>query len=125
MGAFGWSLPAGCGSLPGEEEPYIFPEQEAVMSALDDGGVDSAVSDKVDEIVRQLCEDLANARAALFCAAKEQLTVRIDGQELSCTSGHFVELPSHTPHDVARAFVQLIMAAHEHQTQPHQERPSP
>jgi hypothetical protein len=115
MGAFGWSLPAGCGTLPGEEEPYLFPQQEAAATLLQDAGVDpeSEAARKIDEIIGQLCLDLADLRKALGCAARMKAVVRFEATELSTTSGFVAELSSSDPETVATSFVQLMKNADE------------
>ena len=39
MNMFGWSLPAGCGTLPGEEDVYIHPLSEELLGKLEDAGI--------------------------------------------------------------------------------------
>lgn len=110
MGAFGWSLPPGCGAVPGEEEPYLFPEQETVSELLEGAGIDwdSEAGQKVDEIVHHLCRELADLREALSCAARLRLVVRFEASEVSTTSGFAVDMPSTEREAVSTAFVQLM-----------------
>lgn len=110
MGIFGWSLPPGCGSLPGEDDGYIFPEDEKVLALLEDAGVDSAVCAQVSQVIGELCASRAELHAALHCAVSCRLTVRFDATELSTTSGFGVPLASRDPEAAAAAFVELMRA---------------
>lgn len=54
MGKFGWSLPPGCGSLPGEDAPDPHPLSEEVCGLLEDSGVDQATIDRVCKGIDEL-----------------------------------------------------------------------
>lgn len=53
MANFGWSLPPGCSSLPGDEVPDPSPESEQVYDLLE-GLVDQNIIDQICQIVDNL-----------------------------------------------------------------------
>lgn len=108
MGGFGWSLPPGCGRLPGEDEPRIFPEEDKIAEMLDRAGVDGFAIEEAQEIVRRLCISRAEMLEAFYTAAACKLTVRFEAHELSTTNGFGSALDRREPEAVAAAFVDLM-----------------
>jgi hypothetical protein len=48
---FGWSLPPGCGRLPGEDAVDPSPLQEAVLELLEDAGIPTEVNDQIVALI--------------------------------------------------------------------------
>ena len=66
MSVFGWSLPPGCGRLPGEDTVDPSPLQEAVLELLEDAGIPTETNDQIVALIeaaeiaraaREDCED--------------------------------------------------------------------
>ena len=54
MSKFGWSLPAGCTTIPGEDVPDTSPESEEAYELLEKAEVDQAIIDRICEMIDTL-----------------------------------------------------------------------
>lgn len=62
MSMFGWSLPPGCGSLPGEDAVDPSPLQEAVLELLENAGMPTKTNDQIVALIETA--EIAMHRAA-------------------------------------------------------------
>jgi hypothetical protein len=69
MGVFGWSLPPGCGKLPGEDAVDPSPLQDAVLELLENGGIPTATNDQIMALIEAAEIALHDEELYAACAA--------------------------------------------------------